>query len=62
MSLALREEVKLNRTENAWVPTAAKKASKSEVVNTINGEEQKNNVGVKITFHILTNSPNNVYY
>ncbi|KAL4089885.1 hypothetical protein QTP88_024825 [Uroleucon formosanum] len=42
MSLSLREEVKLNQTENAWVPTAAKRATKSEVSKTKNEEEQKN--------------------
>ncbi|KAF0749869.1 eukaryotic translation initiation factor 4 gamma 3-like isoform X3, partial [Aphis craccivora] len=42
MSLSLGEEVKLNQTENAWVPTAAKKATKSEVSKTKNEEEQKN--------------------
>ncbi|XP_060849935.1 eukaryotic translation initiation factor 4 gamma 3-like isoform X2 [Rhopalosiphum padi] len=42
MSLSLREEVKLNQTENAWVPTAAKKATKSEASKTKNEEEQKN--------------------
>ncbi|KAL5235291.1 hypothetical protein ACI65C_002701 [Semiaphis heraclei] len=42
MSLSLREEVKLNQTENAWVPTAAKKATKSDVVKTKNEEELKN--------------------
>jgi len=62
VSLSLREKVKLNQTENAWVPTVSKKATKSEVVNTINEEEQKNNVRVKITFHILTNLPNIVYH
>jgi len=45
MSLSLREEVKLNQTENAWVPTAAKKATKSEISKTKNEEEQKNDVG-----------------
>jgi len=53
MSLSLREEVKLNQTENAWVPTAAKKATKSEVVKTKNEEEQKNDVGIKIEIEIL---------
>jgi len=48
MSLSLREEVKLNQTENAWVPTAAKKATKSEASKTKNEEEQKNEVGFKI--------------
>ncbi|XP_025201815.1 eukaryotic translation initiation factor 4 gamma 3-like isoform X2 [Melanaphis sacchari] len=42
MSLSLREEVKLNQTENAWVPTAAKKATKSELSKTKNEEELKN--------------------
>jgi len=50
MSLSLREEVKLNQTENAWVPTAAKKATKSDVVKTKNEEELKNEVGIKINF------------
>jgi len=55
MSPSLRGEFKLNQTENAWVPTAAKKATKSEVVKTKNEEEQKNDVGVKFKFHILMN-------
>ncbi|CAH1732031.1 unnamed protein product [Aphis gossypii] len=42
LSLSLQEEVILNQTENAWVPTAAKKATKSEVSKTKNEEEQKN--------------------
>lgn len=42
MSLSLREEVKLNQTENAWVPTAAKKATKSDMSKTKNEEELKN--------------------
>lgn len=33
MSLSLREEVKLNQTENAWVPTAVKKATKNDPKN-----------------------------
>lgn len=41
MSLSLREEVKLNQTENAWVPTAAKKATKIDVVKNKNEDELK---------------------
>jgi len=61
MSLSLREEVKLNQTENAWVPTAAKKATKSEVVKTKNEEEQKNDVRIIIKFPISIFT-NNVYH
>lgn len=46
MSLSLREEVKLNQTENAWVPTAAKKATKVEVTKNRNEEELKTEVGI----------------
>jgi len=62
MSLSLREEVKLNQTENAWVPTAAKKATKSEVVKTKNEEEQKNDVGLKMKYYIFLNLPHDVYH
>jgi len=56
MSLSLREEVKLNQTENAWIPTAAKKATKSDVSKTKNEEEQKNDVGFKnFKFNSLIN-------
>lgn len=44
MSLSLREEVKLHQTESAWVPTAAKKATKSESSKTKNEEEMKTDV------------------
>jgi len=60
MSICVREEVKLNQTENAWVPTAAKKVTKSEVVKTKNEEEQKNDVSVRIKFYILKNLLDNV--
>jgi len=61
VSLSLREEVKLNQTENAWVPTAAKKATKSDISKTKNEEEQKNEVGIKISFYILLNLSNHVH-
>ncbi|XP_008179446.1 eukaryotic translation initiation factor 4 gamma 3 isoform X2 [Acyrthosiphon pisum] len=61
MSLSLREEVKLNQTENAWVPTAAKKATKSEVVKTKNEEEQKNDEVNKSVRSILNKiTPDNM--
>jgi len=41
MSICVREEVKLNQTENAWVPTAAKKVTKSEVKKTKNEKKKK---------------------
>lgn len=50
MSLSLREEVKLNQTENAWVPTAAKKATKADLSKNKNEEELKTEVGIKIQF------------
>lgn len=46
MSLSLREEVKLHQTESAWVPTAAKKATKSESSKTKNEEEMKTDVRI----------------
>lgn len=46
MSLSLREEVKLNQTENAWVPTAAKKATKVDVAKNKNEEELKTEVRI----------------
>ncbi|XP_022171727.1 eukaryotic translation initiation factor 4 gamma 3-like isoform X2 [Myzus persicae] len=61
MSLSLREEVKLNQTENAWVPTAAKKATKSEVAKTKNEEEQKNDEVNKSVRSILNKiTPDNM--
>lgn len=55
MSLSLREEVKLNQTENAWVPTAVKKASKSDSSKNKNEEELKTEVSkiFIIPCHIL---------
>ncbi len=47
MSLSLRDEIILNQTEDAWVPTAAKRAKKSEVSKTKDEEEHKNDVGFK---------------
>lgn len=44
MSLSLREEVKLNQTDNAWVPTAAKKATKVDVAKNKNEDELKTEV------------------
>ncbi|XP_050535904.1 eukaryotic translation initiation factor 4 gamma 3-like isoform X2 [Daktulosphaira vitifoliae] len=41
MSLSLREEVKLNQTENAWVPTAVKKATKNDSSKNKNEDELK---------------------
>ncbi|XP_025411781.1 eukaryotic translation initiation factor 4 gamma 3-like isoform X3 [Sipha flava] len=41
MSLSLREEVKLNQTENAWVPTAVIKATKADVGKNKNEDELK---------------------
>lgn len=46
MSLSLREEVKLNQTENAWVPTA-KKGTKVDVAKNKNEEELKTEVRIK---------------
>jgi len=47
----LREEVKLNQTENAWVPTAAKRATKVDVKNK-NEEELKTEVIMYTTINI----------
>lgn len=44
MSLSLREEVKLNQTDNAWVPTAAKKGTKVDVAKNKNEDELKTEV------------------
>lgn len=41
MSLSLREEVKLNQTENAWIPTAAKKNVKS--IDAVKSNEEMTN-------------------
>ncbi|XP_050429511.1 eukaryotic translation initiation factor 4 gamma 3-like isoform X2 [Adelges cooleyi] len=41
MSLSLREEVKLNQTENAWVPTAIKKATKIDASKNKNEDDLK---------------------
>lgn len=46
MSLSLREEVKLNQTENAWVPTAVKKATKVDAAKNKNEEEMKTEVEI----------------
>lgn len=43
MSLSLREEVKLNQTENAFIPTAIKKATKPDSKNK-NEDELKTEV------------------
>jgi len=48
LSLSLREEVKLNQTENAWVPTAAKKATKVDVAKDKNEEQLKTDVSIEI--------------
>lgn len=47
MSLSLREEVKLNQTENAFVPTAIKKAVKPDAKNK-NEDELKTEVKIYI--------------
>eukprot|EP00102_Acyrthosiphon_pisum_P012308 XP_008181407.2 PREDICTED: eukaryotic translation initiation factor 4 gamma 3-like [Acyrthosiphon pisum] len=61
MSICIREEVKLNQTENAWVPTAAKKVTKSEVVKTKNEKEQKNEEVYKSVRSILNKiTPDNM--
>jgi len=48
MSLSLREEVKLNQTENAWVPTAAKKSTKVDVAKDKNEEQLKTEVRINV--------------
>ncbi|XP_060860797.1 eukaryotic translation initiation factor 4 gamma 3-like [Metopolophium dirhodum] len=61
MSICVKEEVKLNQTENAWVPTAAKKVTKPEVVKTKNEEEQKNDEVYKSVRSILNKiTPDNM--
>lgn len=45
MSLSLREEVKLNQTENAFIPTAIKKATKVDSKNK-SEEELKTEVNI----------------
>lgn len=50
MSLSLREEVKLNQTDNAWVPTAAKKATKVDLTKNKNEEEIKTEVEIQIKY------------
>lgn len=46
MSLSLREEVKLNQTDNAWVPTVAKKSTKVDVSKNKDEEELKTEVRI----------------
>ncbi|KAF0728547.1 eukaryotic translation initiation factor 4 gamma 3-like isoform X4 [Aphis craccivora] len=61
MSLSLREEVKLNHTEYALVPTTAKKTTKSEVSKTKNEEEQNNDEVNQIVRLILNKiNPDNM--
>lgn len=48
MSLSLREEVKLNQTENAWVPTAVKKATKGDITKDKSEDQLKTEVRIEI--------------
>lgn len=60
MSLSLREEVKLNQTENAWVPTAAKKNIKS--ADAVKSNEEMTNEDVYKTVRSILNkiTPDNM--
>lgn len=44
MSLPFREEVKLNQTGNAWIPTSKINATKSNIFKNENKEELKTQV------------------